>query len=86
MVVHIYIAYPDWIKKKKATINSKSKDDKFFQYAVTTALHHEEIKWNPERVSNIKPFIKRCKWKGINYPSKINDWKLFKKKKSDNCS
>ena len=34
---------------------------------------------NSERVSNIKPFINECKWKGINYPSKIDDWKTFEK-------
>ena len=33
---------------------------------------------NPERVSNITPFIKKYKWKVINYPSKI-DWKAFEK-------
>ena len=26
-----------------------------------------------------KQFINKCKWKGINYPSKINDWKTFVK-------
>ena len=34
-------------------MNSKNKDDKRFQYAVTVALNYEEINWNPERVSNI---------------------------------
>ena len=47
------IDYPDWIKKKKVTINLKKKDDKCFQYLVTVALNYEKIKWNP---------------KGINYP------------------
>ena len=28
-----YIDSPDWIKKKKATIDPKDKDDKCFQYA-----------------------------------------------------
>ena len=74
-----YIDSPDWIKKKKATINPKDTDDKCFQYAVTVALNYEEIKWNPERVSNIKPFINKYDWKGINYPSKIDDWKTFEK-------
>ena len=32
-------------------------DDKCFQYAATVALNYEEIKWNPERFSNIKPFV-----------------------------
>ena len=48
-----YIDSPDWIKKKKATIYLKNTDDKCFQYAVTVALSYGEIKWNPERVSNI---------------------------------
>ena len=29
---------PDWIKKKKPTINPKNTDDKCFQYAATVAL------------------------------------------------
>ena len=56
-----YIDSPDWRKKKKETINPKNKDDKCFQYAVTVALNYEEIKWNPERVSNIEPFINKYK-------------------------
>ena len=76
-----YIDSQDWIKMK-ATINPKNKDDKCFQYAATVTLNYEEIKWNPERVSNIKPFINKYNWKGINYLSKIDDWKTFEK----NCS
>ena len=34
------------------------------------------------RVSNIKSFINKHNWKGTNYPSKIDDWKTFEKKKS----
>ena len=34
-----YIDSPDWIKN--ATKNSKNKDDKCFQYAVTVALNCE---------------------------------------------
>ena len=29
--------------------------------------------------SNIKPFINKYKWKGINPPSKKYDWKTFEK-------
>ena len=47
-----YIDSPDWIKKEKASINSKNADDKCFQYAVTVALNHEEIESHPKRVSN----------------------------------
>ena len=66
-------------KVKKATINPKNTDDKCFQYPVTIALNYREIKRNPERVSNIKPFINKYNWKGINYPTKIDDWKRFEK-------
>ena len=74
-----YIDSPDWIKKEKATINLKNKDDKCFHYAVTVALNYEKIKWNPERVPNIKPFINKYEWNGTNYPSKIDYWKTFEK-------
>ena len=72
-----YIDSPDWIKKKKATINPKNTYDKCFQYAVTVALNYEEIESHPGRVSIIKPFINKYNWKGINYPSKIDDLKTF---------
>ena len=44
----IFIDSPDWIKKKKATINPKNEDDNYFQNVVTVVLNYEEIKWNPE--------------------------------------
>ena len=50
-----YIDSPDWRKKKKATINPKNMDDKCFQYVAIVAINYEEVKWNTERVSNIKP-------------------------------
>ena len=75
----LYIDSPDWIKKKKATINPKKTDDKCFQYAATFALNFEETESHPEKVSNIKPFINKYNWEGANYPSKIDDWKTFEK-------
>ena len=70
-----YTDSPDLIKKKKATINPKNADDKCFQYAATFALNYEEIKGNPEKVSNIKPFINKYSCKGMNYlkPCKRNN-------------
>ena len=38
-----YIDYPDWIEKKKATINPKNKYNKCFQYTVTVALRYVEF-------------------------------------------
>ena len=37
-----YIETPDWIKKKKATINVENDNDKCFQYSVTVALNYEK--------------------------------------------
>ena len=49
-----------WIDKiHERTINLKNKDDKCFQYAATVALNHRQIKRNPDRVSNIEPFINK---------------------------
>ena len=42
-------------------------------------LNHEEINGNSDRLSNIKLFINKYKWKGISYPSKADDWKTFLK-------
>ena len=72
----------DWIRDKKATINSKNEDNKCFKYAATVALNYKETESHLERVSTIKPFINKYNWKGINYPSKLSDWKTFEKNSS----
>ena len=66
-----------YIDKKEKSNNPKNTDDTYFQYAATVALYYEEIESHPERVSNIKLFINKCNWKGINYPLKLDDWKTF---------
>ena len=64
-----------WLKNKKATINPQNKkDDKCFQYALTVALNHEQIKNNPERISKTKPFIDQYNWKEIDFSSTGKDW------------
>ena len=50
----MYIDSPDWIKEKKATINTKSTGNKCFQYTASVALNYEEIESHPETVSNTK--------------------------------
>ena len=72
-----YIDSPEWLKNKKATINPKNNDNKFFQYALTVAKNHVQIKSHPERMSNIKPFIEQYNWKEIDFPSHRKDWKKF---------
>ena len=52
---------------------------KCFQYAATVPLDYEKIKYSPERVSYIKPFINKYNWEGINYLSKRWFEKVWKK-------
>ena len=72
-----YIDSPDWIKKKKATINPKNEDNECLKYAITVALNHEKIKKDSQRISKIKPFIDNYNWKDIEFPSYSKDWKKF---------
>ena len=76
-----YIDSPEWVKNKRATINPKNKkDDRCFQYAITVALNHEQIKDHPERISKINPFVDKYDWKEIDLSSTDKDWKKFELK------
>ena len=72
-----YKETPKWLKNKKATINSKSNDDKCFQYALTIVLNYQNIKKKTERISKSKPFIDQYNWKETDFPSHSKDWKKF---------
>ena len=66
-------------KKGKSTDKLETYKDKSFQPPITIALNYGEIKWNSEKVSNVKSFTNKYNWSRINYPSKIDDWKVFEK-------
>ena len=53
---------------QKINMNRINKKDKCFQHAVAVALNHEEIGKYAERTTKVKPFIKKFKWEGINFP------------------
>ena len=76
-----YIPLPSWIVNKKAVINPKNEnDEECFKWAVTAALHHGEIKSNPEHVSNLKRFANNYDWFGLEFPVAINKISEFEKK------
>ena len=55
-----YIDSPDRIKNKKATISPINKKyNKCFQYAITVTLNYEEIKKDPQRITQIKPSVNK---------------------------
>ena len=47
------------------------------QYAIIATLNHKRIKNDPERISNLKPFIDQHNWKEINFSSHKEDQKKF---------
>ena len=92
-----YIGLPEWLKSKKAVINPQNKDEASFKWAVIEALHHEDIKHHPERISLLRPYENQYNWKGLEFPvsiKKIDKFEknnpgiavnmLFSKKKSQN--
>ena len=76
-----YIDSPEWLRNKKAAINSKNNDDKCFQYALTAALYYEHIKkkilqeYQKLSLLLISIIGKR------DFPSRRKDWKKFEPNK-----
>ena len=60
-----YIDSPEWLKNEKATINTKNNNDKCFQFTLTVAINHKQIKIYPEKILKLKPFIDQYRWKDI---------------------
>ena len=68
----------DWLANKGAIINPKNeKDNKCFQYAITSALNYEKIlkinlkncETHPERIPKIKPYISKYNWEEMEFPA-----------------
>ena len=78
-----YIDLPEWLKSKKAMINPQNKNEECFKWAVIAALHHEEIKNNPERISFVRPYENQHNWKGLEFPVSIKKIDKFEKNNSD---
>ena len=76
-----YIELPEWLKSKKAVINLQNKDEGCFKWAVIEALHHEEIKHHPERISLLRPYENQYSWKGLEFPVSIK--KIYKFEKNN---
>ena len=74
-----YNELPKWLKSKKAVINQQNKDEECFKWAVIEALHHEEIKHHPERISLLRPYENQYNWKGLEFPVSIKKIDKFEK-------
>ena len=51
-----YIKSPEWVLNKRATINPKNEDNRCFEYSIVIALHHQQMRSYPERMSHIDLF------------------------------
>ena len=74
-----YIELLEWIKSKKSVINQPNMDEECFKWAVIEALHHEEIKHHPERISLLRTYENQCNWKGLGFPVSIRKIDKFEK-------
>ena len=52
-----YIDSPKRLKNKEGTINPKNNNEKCFQYAITVALNHEQIKSHPVNYQRKIPLL-----------------------------
>ena len=76
-----YIPLPDWIMRKRATINIQNKDDKCFLWSVLRYLHPREK--NENRLSDLKQYEFSLNTKGITFPMKVKDINKFERLNPD---
>ena len=60
-------------------INPQNKDEECFKWAVIAALHHEDIKDHPERISLLRPYENQYNWKGLEFPVSFKKIDKFEK-------
>ena len=77
IISNTFIKTPECIRSKRAVLNSKTNDNKSFQYSVTLSLYHEQIGKNFSRISNIKPYINNFNWDNINFLLTGQDYQNF---------
>ena len=54
------------VGKKRAVINPKNEsDEECFKWAAVAALHHVEIKSNPERIWKLRRYVDNYDWGGL---------------------
>ena len=60
-------------------INPQNKHDECFKWTVIVALHHQEIKHHPERISLLRSSQNQYNWKGLEFPVSIKKIDKFEK-------
>ena len=52
-------------------INPQSRDEGCLKWAAISALHHEEIKKDYQRISRLRAYENQYNWKGLEFPVSI---------------
>ena len=74
-----YIDLPQKVRAKRAVINVKNKDNRCFEYAILSALHHNEIKIDHQRPSKYKEYVGKLNVTDIEFPVSLKDIAKFEK-------
>ena len=74
-----YIPTPTSISMKKAVLNIRNDDTHCFEWSVIAALHSNSLtpEQNPDQVSSYIPCANTLKFKGIDFPMKMEDITKF---------
>ena len=75
-----YINLPRFIKSKGAIINVQKKDNRSFEYAILSALYHNEIMASHQTPSKYKTHIGKLNFTDIEFPVSLKDIDKFEKK------
>ena len=79
-----YMHQPEWLSYKKSTINPYNhSDNRCFLYGIVIALNYHNIDNNPQRISNLIPFIPNQYWYNIDFPAGHKDYSEFEKNNTD---
>ena len=62
-------------RKKEVIING----DNNFRNALDDWLNYQNIERDPERISKLKPCIKKYNWEGTEFPAGPKDWKKLER-------
>ena len=79
-----YITSPEWIANKKCTINPQNtEENNCFQYSIISALNHQKISNNHERINNLIPFINNYNRNDLEFPAGHKDYSAFEKNNTE---
>ena len=69
-----------WLKaKKEVIINNNNNNNNNFDHVLDDALNYQNIEMCPERISNLKPYINKYNWEGIDSKVGPKEWIKFEK-------